>query len=220
MGPLNDFDLVIFDCDGVVVDSEVLSCGCLAEIFRDHGVPMTLDEVVERFVGRSTAAVEGYWRGELKRDLPAGFFADYRTRVAAAFAAQLQAMPGAREVLAKLPQPYCLASSSELDRIRLTLSLTQLDGYFTDRIFNAAMVANSKPAPDLFLLAAREMNHRPERVLVIEDSIAGVRAGKAAAMTVWGFVGGSHCRGRDVAAELTAAGADRIVQSLGELLPQ
>jgi HAD superfamily hydrolase (TIGR01509 family) len=220
MDPLDDFDLVIFDCDGVVVDSEVLSCSCLVDAFREHGIAMALDEVVERFVGRSTAAVEDYWRSQPNREPPASFLPDYRRRVMAAFAGQLQAMPLAGEVLAKLPRPYCLASSSELERIRLTLSVTQLEGYFTDRIFSAAMVANGKPAPDLFLLAARQMNHRPERALVVEDSISGVRAGKAAAMTVWGFVGGSHCQGRDTAAKLMADGADRIVESLGELLPR
>jgi HAD superfamily hydrolase (TIGR01509 family) len=220
MGPLDDFDLVIFDCDGVVVDSEVLSCGCLSEAFREHGVALAPDEVAEQFVGRSTAAIEAYWRTALDSDLPADFLSGYRRRVTAAFTRQLKAMPLAGEVLAKLPQPYCLASSSEIDRIRLTLSVTRLAGYFADRIFNAAMVENGKPAPDLFLLAARAMNQRPERALVIEDSISGVRAGKAAAMTVWGFVGGSHCRGRDVAGQLTAAGADRIFDSLAELLPQ
>ena len=220
MSPLNGFDLVIFDCDGVVVDSEVLSCDCLTNAFHAHGVALGLDEVVERFVGRSTATVEAYWRTVLHRDPPADFFADYRKRVAAAFTGELKAMPQANEVLAKLPLPYCLASSSELDRIQLTLAVTHLEGYFADRIFHAAMVENGKPAPDLFLLAAQQMNQRPERALVVEDSTFGVRAGKAAAMTVWGFVGGSHCRGRDVAAQLTAAGADRIFDSLGELLPQ
>ena len=220
MDPLVDFDLVIFDCDGVVVDSEILSCDCLAAAFREHGVALGLDEVVELFVGRSTAAVNAYWHAQIGRAPPADFFGGYRRRVAAAFVEKLQAMPLAGEVLAKLPRAYCLASSSEPDRISLTLSVTQLDGYFTGRIFSATMVENGKPAPDLFLLAARQMRSSPGRALVIEDSIAGVRAGKAAAMTVWGFVGGSHCQGRDAAAKLTAAGADRIFDSLGELLSQ
>ena len=220
MSSLDDFDLVIFDCDGVLVDSEVLACSCLADAFHAYGVTLPLGEVIERFVGRSAAAVETYWRTVQGRDLPARFFADYRQRLEAAFAERLKAMPLAEEVLTKLPLLYCLASSSEPDRIRLSLSATHLDGHFGDRVFNTAMVENDKPAPDLFLLAARELNRPPERVLVIEDSVSGVRAGKAAAMTVWGFVGGSHCHGRDVAAQLTAAGADRIFDSLAELLPQ
>ena len=220
MGPLDDFDLVIFDCDGVVVDSEVLSCNSLADTFRAHGIAIGVEEVVDRFIGRSPTAIEAYWHREHRRAPPADFFPDYRRRVADVFAARLRPMPGAVEVLAKLPRPYCLASSSEPERIHLTLSLTQLNGYFDGRVFSAAMVANGKPAPDLFLLAAREMNQTPDRVLVVEDSISGVRAGKAAAMTVWGFVGGSHCQGRDAGAELLAAGADRIFDSLGELLPQ
>lgn len=219
MGPLDDFDLVIFDFDGVIVDSEILSCGCLADAFNAHGVPLALDQVFELFLGRSTAAVQAYWRTELRREPPAGFFADHRNRIGIAFSQRLKPMPLAGEVLSRLSRPFCLASSSDAERIRLSLSVTGLDGYFTGRIFNAAMVANGKPAPDLFLLAAREMKQRPERALVIEDSISGVRAGKAAAMTVWGFVGGSHCRGRDVAAKLTAVGADRIFDSLADLLP-
>jgi HAD superfamily hydrolase (TIGR01509 family) len=220
MDPLDDFDLVIFDCDGVVVDSEVLSCNALADAFCAHGVAVGLDEVIERFVGRGSATVVSYWHTELQRDPPAGFFADHRKRLATALAERLKPMPLAEEVLTSLQQPFCLASSSERERLRLTLAVTNLDGYFAGRVFDATMVENVKPAPDLFLLAAREMKQRPERALVIEDSVLGVRAGKAAAMTVWGFVGGSHCRGRDVATQLTAAGADRIFDSLGELLPQ
>ena len=199
MDPLDDFDLVIFDCDGVVVDSEILSCGCLAESFRAYGIPCTLDEAIDRFVGRSVAAVEAYWQNELQRDPPPGFFPDHRERVAAAFAARLEAMPGACDVLAKLPHPFCLASSSEPDRIRLSLSLTRLDGYFSDRVFSAAMVANGKPAPDLFLLAARAMNQRPERALVVEDSISGVRAGKAAGDDRLGLHRRQPLQGRETA---------------------
>ena len=220
MNPLDDFDLVIFDCDGVVVDSEVLSCNALADAFGAHGVAIGLDEVIERFVGRSAATVVSYWRNELRRDPPASFFADHRKRLAAALTEGLKPMPLAEEVLTRLRRPFCLASSSELERLRLTLAVTNLDGHFAGRVFDAAMVENVKPAPDLFLLAAKAMKHQPDRVLVIEDSVLGVRAGKAAAMTVWGFVGGSHCRGRDMAAQLTAAGADHIFDSLGELLPQ
>jgi HAD superfamily hydrolase (TIGR01509 family) len=220
MGRLDDFDLVIFDCDGVVVDSEILSCGCLAEAFQSYGVPLGLDDVIERFIGQSPSAVDIYWRTELKQVPPASFFADHRNRLKAAFATDLKPMPRVDEVLTRLAQPFCVASSSELERLRFTLSVTKLDVHFAERVFSASMVANGKPAPDLFLLAAREMNRAPGRALVIEDSVSGVRAGKAAAMTVWGFVGGSHCQGRDVAAQLVAAGADRIFDSLAELLPQ
>ncbi len=220
MDPLDDFDLVIFDCDGVVVDSEILSCDCLADWFGEHGVALGRQEVVDRFVGRSTAAVVAYWRNELARDPPADFFPGYRKRLSHVFAEGLRPMPLADDVLARLSRPYCLASSSERERIQLTLKVTRLDRYFADRVFDATMVEHGKPAPDLFLLAARRMRQRPERTLVVEDSVSGVRAGKAATMTVWGFVGGSHCHGRNVAAELTAAGADRVFNSLGELLPQ
>jgi beta-phosphoglucomutase-like phosphatase (HAD superfamily) len=103
-----------------------------------------------------------------------------------------------------------------MDRIRLTLSVTNLAPYFGDRVFNAAMVGRSKPAPDLFLFAAREMTTEPARALVVEDSVTGVAAGKAAGMTVWGFVGGSHANGDNSVEHLTDAGATRILRSMAE----
>ena len=213
------FELIIFDCDGVLVDSEVLSCTCLADVFRRHDEPLSVAEVTDRFLGRSRSAIETYWVETKGGSVPTGFFEEYRVHLAATFRAALKPMPFAEDVLQKLDRPSCLASSSDMDRLRLSLSITGLDVYFEGRTFNSAMVAHGKPAPDLFLHAANAMGYAPADTLVIEDSVSGVQAGKAAGMTVWGFVGGSHCRNRDVAAELTNAGADRVFDSLAELLP-
>ena len=213
---MRDFELVIFDCDGVVVDSEVLSCRCLAEVLGRHGVPVGLEEVFDRFLGRSFAAVEEHFLKIRGVPAPDQFRADLNAHLAAAFRASLRPMPHVEAVLAGLDKPYCLASSSHAERIRLTLAVTGLAHHFGGRVFDAAMVARGKPAPDLFLHVADKMGARAALTLVIEDSVTGVQAGKAAGMTVWGFTGGSHYADRDAGAALAAAGADRVFGSMTE----
>jgi len=211
-----DCDLVIFDCDGVLIDSEVLSCSCLAETLAAHGVAMPLEEVVERFLGRGFAAVPAYYREATGRTLPDSFAPELRARQSERFIAALTPMPHVTSVLTSLERPYCLASSSDGERIRISLAVTGLDHFFEGRIFTAAMVERAKPAPDLFLLAAARMGVSPARTLVIEDSINGVLAAKAAGMSVWGFTGGSHYAGRDMTPALMAAGANRVFGSMTE----
>ncbi len=211
-----DCDLVIFDCDGVLIDSEVLSCSCLAEIFAMHGIAMSLEEVIERFLGRGFAAVPAYFRESTGRALPESFAGDLRARQSELFSASLLPMPHVTTVLACLDRPFCLASSSDLDRIRVSLAVTRLDRFFEGRVFSAAMVARAKPAPDLFLHAAETMGVAPAHTLVVEDSINGVLAAKAAGMAVWGFTGGSHYAGRDMAPALKAAGAGRVFHSMAD----
>jgi HAD superfamily hydrolase (TIGR01509 family) len=213
---MRDFGLIIFDCDGVLIDSEVLSCSCLAEVLTSHGIPIALDEVIERFLGRGFAAVPAYFEAYTGRPLPASFAADLRARQAAIFTASLLPMPHVTNLLERLERPYCLASSSDSERIRISLAVTGLDRFFSERIFTAAMVERAKPAPDLFLLAAASMGVAPADALVVEDSVNGVLAAKAAGMAVWGFTGGSHYAGRDMAPALTAAGADRVFKSMAD----
>lgn len=213
---MHDFDLIIFDCDGVVVDSEPLSCACLAEALTRHGIETSLDLVFDRFLGRGFAAVEAHVQATTGASLPAAFREALRADVNAAFTRDLRAIEGIADLLAGLEIPYCLASSSDRARIELSLHLTGLDAAFAGRIFNAEMVARGKPAPDLFLHAAAGMGVDPARCLVVEDSVSGVRAGKAAGMTVWGFTGGGHYAGRDGGSLLTAAGADRVLARLGQ----
>jgi HAD superfamily hydrolase (TIGR01509 family) len=213
---MNQVDLVIFDCDGVLVDSEILACRCLAEALTAYRIPTSLDDVFDRFLGRSFAFVERHYEDVRGETMPEAFRQDLWKRQLAAFGSSLNTMPHIREVLDNLEQPYCLASSSDAERIRLTLAVTRLDAYFGDRIYTAAMVANGKPAPDLFLFAAGKMGAAPQHTLVVEDSVTGVTAGKAAGMTVWGFTGGSHHSMRDGKAALLAAGADRVFDSMTE----
>jgi HAD superfamily hydrolase (TIGR01509 family) len=212
-------DLIIFDCDGVLIDSEVLSCRCLSDVLAGHGIDLGVDEALELFVGRSVAAVREHY-GALGRPLPEAFPAELKARVRETFSASLQPIEGVDTVLGRLQSPTCVASSSDLDRVSFSLAMTGLSGYFGERLYTSQMVQRGKPAPDLFLHAAAAMGADPRRTLVIEDSVSGVRAGKAADMTVWGFVGGGHYASRDGRAILQAAGADRVFARMADFWPQ
>lgn len=206
-------DLVIFDCDGVLVDSEELSCRCLAEAMAKAGIEMSTERTLELFLGRSTTALVAYCRG-VGKPLPETFLPELAHQVRETFRAQLKPIAGIAAVLAELRLPYCVASSSDLDRVRFSLELTGLASSFGQRLYTAQMVEHGKPAPDLFLFAAGKMGADPRRTLVIEDSVSGVAAAKAAGMKVWGFVGGAHYRLTDGSALLKQAGADRIFAAM------
>jgi HAD superfamily hydrolase (TIGR01509 family) len=208
-------DLIIFDCDGVLVDSEPLSCNALIDCLRRHSIQIDFQTVIDRFLGRSTQAVRDYCalHGHL---LPDNFFNELSVAVEAAFSRALQPVPGAAAVLQMLSVPFCVASSSDIKRINHSLRLTGLADMVGGRIFAAGMVRNGKPAPDLFVYAAAKMGAAPERTLVIEDSVSGVQAGKAAGMSVWGFVGGTHYRSGGGRALLEAAGADRVLDRMAD----
>lgn len=212
---MHGVELVIFDCDGVLVDSEVLSCQCLVDIFRRHGVDIALGEVFDRFLGRSAAVHEAYFAEASGRPVPPGFRDEYRAHLMETFRTRLRPMPQVETVLRQLDRPYCVASSSGVERVRNTLAVTGLARYFDGRVFDGTMVKRGKPAPDLFLLAAEKMAAAPERTLVVEDTVAGIEAGKAAGMTVWGFAGGSH-HDAESRRRLAEAGADRMLASMGE----
>jgi HAD superfamily hydrolase (TIGR01509 family) len=202
-------DLIIFDCDGVLVDSEVLSCRCLSQALAGHGINLDLDQALDLFLGRNVTAVLEHYEA-LGLSIPERFSTELRAGVRAAFLTALCPIEGVNSVLEGLQIPHCVASSSDVDRVSFSLSLTGLAPHFDTRLYTSQMVERGKPAPDLFLYAAERMKADPRRTLVIEDSISGVRAGKAAGMTVWGFVGGSHYQSRDGKAMLYQAGADRV----------
>jgi HAD superfamily hydrolase (TIGR01509 family) len=206
---MTDPDLIIFDCDGVLVDSEVLSCRCLSEVLAGYGISLGLDQALDLFLGRSMTTVLDHYKTIGRLD-PEQFSAELRAGVRAAFLSALCPIEGVSSVLEGLRTPHCVASSSDVDRVSFSLSLTGLASHFDGRLYTSQMVERGKPAPDLFLHAAERMQADPSRTLVIEDSISGVRAGKAAGMTVWGFVGGSHYQSRDGKAILCEAGADRV----------
>lgn len=190
--------LFIFDCDGVLIDSEVISARQLIEELKGYGVEMDMAFVSRHFLGRSYPVVLKEVRERWGVQLPDRFEADYRARLLAAFGRHLKVMPGVVETIRALTIPYCLATSSSPERMRKSLEITGLSGLFDGRCFTASEVARGKPAPDLFLHAAARMGADPAACIVLEDSLNGVRAGLAAGMRVWRFTGGSHLKGLDL----------------------
>jgi HAD superfamily hydrolase (TIGR01509 family) len=209
-------DLVIFDCDGVLVDSEVISCRAHADVLSRHGYPITSDQVFERFLGRSTRQANIEIETELGRKLPEAYHGDLQDELFRAFEADLEAIRGIRDVLDVINQRVCVASSGSHQRMRVSLGSTGLYERLAPNIFSASQVKNGKPAPDLFLFAANEMGVPPERCVVIEDSLAGIAGARAAGMTVFGFHGGSHCR-EGHAETLHRAGADLLFADMHQL---
>lgn len=191
-------DLVIFDCDGVLIDSEIISARMLVQELAAFGVRIDLAYVARHFLGRSYPTVMAQIRREFGLDLPAAFEDQYRERLLEEFGRSLRVMPGVTEVLDALAVPFCVATSSSPRRAAMSLRLTGLADRVGDRLFTATQVDRGKPAPDLFLFAAAQMGVDPARALVIEDSLTGLRAGQAAGMTVWHFTGGSHFTQRDL----------------------
>ncbi|QWG13210.1 HAD family hydrolase [Bradyrhizobium sediminis] len=187
-------DLVIFDCDGVLVDSEVISCRAHAENLTRHGYPITAEQVLDRFLGRSMRQATLEVEAEMGRSLPDDFHAQVYAEIFRLFAASLEATPHIDEALAAIALPVCVASSGPPEKISASLNRVGLYNRFAPHIFSAVQVPNGKPAPDLFLFAAEQMQTTPARCLVIEDSLPGIAGAVAAGMTVLGFHGGSHCR--------------------------
>jgi HAD superfamily hydrolase (TIGR01509 family) len=197
--------LVIFDCDGVLVDSERLSVRIEAQLLTEMGVPHSELDVVNAFMGRSAASGRTVLERLLGKARAAEFDARSTAEIHAAFDRELAPVPGIPEVLDWLRQPgwrTCVASSGSHRKMQRTLGRTGLYDFFRGRIFSATEVAEGKPAPDLFLHAARTMGMRPEVCAVVEDSVPGVQAGIAAGMRVFGFTGGLAPEGA-----LEAAGA-------------
>jgi len=217
MTSFDDVRLVIFDCDGVVADSEPLATRVLQEGLAGRGVTLTLDEVVARFLGRSPETIATSLKSEFGLVFDAHDTEAMQQRLFELFRAELRAIDGIEALIAGLPIPYCLASSSQMARIDLALQSTGLSSYFVGRIFNAAMVARGKPAPDLFLHAAHVMGVAPAHAIVIEDSPAGIEAAKRAGMRVIGFTGGGHATGAGHRAAVAAAGPDHITDSMAEI---
>jgi HAD superfamily hydrolase (TIGR01509 family) len=182
----------IFDCDGVLVDSELLSAKMVIEVFAEIGLHVDLPFVYENFVGHSFATVAAKYAREKGTNVPDNFEQVYRRRLLHSFEGKLTAMAGVESVLDQLAVPFCLASGSSPTRVSRSLEITGLLNRFDGRIFTTTMVAHGKPAPDIFLHTAKSMSARPQRCLVVEDSAAGIAAAAAAGMTTWHFTGGIH----------------------------
>lgn len=213
--------LVIFDFDGVLVDSEVISLGTLRDTLRDYGADLSETEVRRRFLGGAFHGVLDYLKALPATARPVETFeTTWYATLFTRFRAELQPMPGALALLDHLDgvgTAYCIASSGSVKRLGVALAATGLGARFGDRVFSADMVARGKPAPDIFLHAARQMGHAPDACLVVEDSPAGAEAAHAAGMRAIGFVGGSHLRGfaREHGGALMDRHAERVIDDLG-----
>jgi HAD superfamily hydrolase (TIGR01509 family) len=209
-------ELIIFDCDGVLVDSEIVSSRAHAEMLSRHGYPITTDQVLDRFLGVSDRDARLIVEGEIGKSLPEDFELQVKEATLRFFAAGLSAIAHVGASIAAINLPKCVASSGTPEKIRHGLTCTGLYDQFAPNIFSASQVDRGKPAPDLFLLAAERMRARPERCLVIEDSVAGITGARAASMTVLGFHGGSHCRAGHAEA-LQNAGAAKVFDDMRQL---
>jgi HAD superfamily hydrolase (TIGR01509 family) len=206
------FDLVIFDNDGVLVDSERLANRVLADLLTEHGWPRTTEQCVQEFMGGSLARVRDAFARATFRALPPAFDDAYHQRLFMGFRSGLDAVDGVRatlDTLDRLAVPYCVASSGTVDRIELALTATGLLPRFAGRIFSAENVQRGKPAPDLFLHVADSMGVEPAACAVVEDSALGVEAARAAGMTVFGYAAMTPAE--------RLAGADEVFFSMTDL---
>ena len=184
------FDGVIFDCDGVLVDSERLGVHIDHQMLKGIGLDFTIEEVVKKFLGKSEKYFVETVEGLLGHSLPDGWLQEISDRYKAAFESELTSVVGIESVLNNIHLPYCVASSGTHEKMRLTLGKTGLISRFEDKLFSSTQVSRGKPYPDLFLFAAEQMGWQPARCLVVEDSHAGVEAGLAAGMKVVAYAGG------------------------------
>jgi HAD superfamily hydrolase (TIGR01509 family) len=183
----NRFGLVIFDCDGVLVDSELITNRVFAGMLNELGIAVTLDVMFERFVGRSMPQCLELITEMLGHPVPQHFVEEYQARSTTALKSELKAVPDIETVLTAMRVPYCVASSGTHEKMQTTLGLTGLLPQFRGKMYSVTEVARSKPFPDVFLYAARQQGIAPADCAVIEDTPTGVRAGVAAGMTVFGY---------------------------------
>jgi HAD superfamily hydrolase (TIGR01509 family) len=181
------FEAIIFDCDGTLVDSEVLGNQVLVECIAELGLEIPLAEALVEFTGRKMADTVALIERRLGRAVPPDFVPEVRRRMATLFEALLQPMPGVEMLLRNLPIPYCVASNGPREKMEVSLRAAGLLPYFSGNIFSGYDIGSWKPAPELFLHAARALGVSPERCAVVEDSLPGVQAGNAAGMSVFGF---------------------------------
>ncbi len=212
------FALVIFDCDGVLVDSEPITNRIFTGMLNELGLAVTLEEVFEKFVGKSLAQCREMIAGMLGREVPEDFVRQYHVRTAAALQSELKAVPGIEAVLESIQLPYCVASNGSHDKMQTTLGITGLLPKFQGKLFSVSEVARGKPFPDVFLHAAAKSGVAPAVCAVIEDTPTGVTAGVAAGMTVYGYCAHTPARRLiDAGAHYTFDRMNDLPDLLGEV---
>ena len=208
--------LIIFDCDGDLIDSEVISCAVEADVLSAEGYEVSAQEVAERFMGRPAKVMVEMVEDALGRKLPDDFLEKLDTKIIRAYRDRLNAVEGVADTVRSLETPYCVASSSAPAKLFTGLVEAGLVELFYPNIFSTVLVKNGKPDPDLFLHAADRMGVDPRHAVVVEDSPAGVKAALRAGMEVIGFVGGKHA-GPEHASTLRKAGATTILTRFADL---
>lgn len=211
-----DVKLIIFDCDGVLIDSESLVCRLTSEELTRLGFAIGVDEVIARFAGRAEPSMIAEIERDWGRPVPPDYFSRIRSRITQSYATELRAIPEVRDTLDLIDCDICVASSSYPEKLRLGLTSTGLLDRFGGNVISASRVANGKPSPDVFVYAAGWMRAPVADCLVIEDSVPGVRAARAAGMRAIGFTGGAHA-GEGHAERLHDAGAERVIGRMSEL---
>jgi HAD superfamily hydrolase (TIGR01509 family) len=184
---MNHVELIIFDCDGVLVDSERLTNAVFAEMLNELGLTLTVEDMFERFVGNSMTRCLEIIAELLGKPAPTGFAEQYRARTKLALESNLKPVKGIEDALQRIKTPFCVASSGDHEKMRTTLGITGLLPYFEGKLFSVTEVKRGKPHPDVFLYAADKMRVEPGRCLVVEDTPIGVAAGVAAGMRVFGY---------------------------------
>jgi HAD superfamily hydrolase (TIGR01509 family) len=205
--------LVIFDCNGVLVDSEPIAAAVLSDAFKGIGVAISADTVARRFQGRRPSDIFATVEAATNTRIPPNFPGEVAAETLRRLRTELRAIAHAAHALTWIRGPKAVASSSSPERIHLSLEVTNLIRFFETRLFSASSVYKGKPAPDVFLLAAARSQADPSQCIVVEDSAPGVAAAVAARMTPIGFVGGSQTPGR-LATELLARGARTVVADM------
>lgn len=208
--------VIIFDCNGVLVDSEPLAAVVAAEEFHKVGFTVSAEVIGRYFVGRRTSDMLAAIEAATGARLPSHFPTTLTTAIVRRFRQELRATPHVEYALSWLRGPKCVASSSTLERVHAGLEATGLDRFFGSNLFSAADVARGKPAPDLYLHVARRMRVAPQDCIVVEDSPVGVEAATAAGMTSVGFIGGSHVA-PGLEEQLRAAGARAVIVDMRAL---
>lgn len=186
-------EALIFDCDGVLIDSEIVVCRIAAEELTKLGYPITTEQVIARFAGRPDNEMRAEIESDWGQSIPASYREDVNARTYEAYGSELTIMPGMQEALDRIALPVCVASSSFPEKLRLGLETVHLYKRFMPNVISATLVAHGKPQPDVFLFAAGWMKTSPMRCLVVEDSVPGTQSARRAGMQVLGFNGGAHC---------------------------
>jgi len=208
-------ELIIFDCDGTLMDTEMLAAEVEVELLNEYGAELTAKEFAHRFAGTSSEFAKVTMQEELGRSLPDDHFEKLALRMHEKMWREAKTVDGAHEMLDLLDQPRCICSNAGIEKLKIELTRGELWDRFRPYIYSAQDIEgiDQKPAPDLFLHAAKEFETAPENCIVVEDSVAGVTAGKSAGMRVIGFVGGSHTHPAH-ADQLTDAGAETVIKRL------